>query len=47
MIEYRLNLEVVLHAIAIGFSGLESILSLLAIIMFLRIDNTQYMQKGR
>ncbi|CDW79806.1 UNKNOWN [Stylonychia lemnae] len=35
---YVLNLEVVLHSIAIGFAGLETLLGIICIIMFIRID---------
>lgn len=35
---FRLNLEVVLHGIAIGFSGLETLLGIICIIMFVRND---------
>jgi len=34
----RLNLEVVLHSIAIGFAGLETLLGIICIILFIRID---------
>ena len=35
-----LNLEVVLHGIAIGFSGLETLLGIIAIVLFLRINSS-------
>lgn len=35
---YRLNLEVVFHGIAMGFAGLECLLGIIGILMFIRIE---------